>query len=116
MKSPEKWLRWSPLLVFVLYVLVSVGTKERGARADMVNEIRPEAYKNCEIICDKMVFCALHAFGHTEENQARAPQLRANCYTGCLRKESKVESCIQPDKHCGELTGCVVEFLMSPGT
>ena len=105
-------VRWLPFLAFAVYVGLTVTLKDRTGTQD-VETIRPEAAENCTRICDRLAECALSAFGNNEANQARLPQLKTSCFSGCVSKESKVASCFTPenDIHCVALTACAIHFL-----
>ncbi len=105
-------LRWLPLILFIGYVIVAVAMKdrERDSRA-AAGPVRAEAHANCEKICDTMAVCALAQFGQTAANEALVPQLKNNCYSGCLLQEEKVSVCFQQDLDCFALTQCAVQYL-----
>lgn len=111
MKRVQKLLRWLPVLVFALYVLVTVGLKDRSRMGGDDIVIRPQAAANCEKLCERLAACALMKFGDTEANRIYVPQLKTSCYSGCVRQESKVMKCFQIDAPCFNQVNCVVHFL-----
>lgn len=114
--SSKQWLgwslRWLPLLLFLGYVVFAIALKDRGSGSSTASEsVRAEAHANCEKICDRMAVCALAQFGQTAANEALVPQLKNNCYSGCLRQEEKVSGCFQQELDCFALTQCAVQYL-----
>lgn len=110
-RSTSRILRWLPLLLFTGYVVVAVAAKDRSVAHQSSQAVRPEAHSNCEMICDRMAVCALQTFGQTAANEAMVPQLKNNCYSGCLRQEEKVSACFQQELSCFALTQCAVQYL-----
>lgn len=115
MSRTEKLLRWSPIVVFVVFVLANVALKDRSASANETVEVRAEATENCGVICERMAGCALERFGDTPANRALLPQLHSSCFSGCLTQEAKVSNCFQQDQQldCLALTQCAVQYLYS---
>ncbi|MCR9143469.1 MAG: Cys-rich protein [bacterium] len=109
-RKSSRLITWSPMIIFGLYVALSVGLKDRSESA-FAGEIRPQAAANCERICNRMAQCALENFGDTPANRTYVPRLKENCFSGCLGQESRVIGCFQGQFDCGMLAHCTVHFL-----
>jgi Cys-rich protein (TIGR04453 family) len=114
MSRAERWLRWSPVLVFALYVIFTIGYKysgERRVEASFQATDNGAAAAECELICGRLTECALEVYGDSAANRDRLPMLRMSCYSGCLKHSSKISSCFRSELNCIELTGCAVQLL-----
>ena len=100
---------WTPLLALLIAVVASVSWKYISGPA--IANSTPGSLENCEVICERVIECALENFGDTAANRDSIPAFRSSCSAGCVKHETKIRACFREDLLCPQLAECAVELF-----